>query len=779
MPRTLIVPGVSVEARFDVPPPLPARSGILGAVGVVDKIPREGTIGLTTTQELFDLLGPSTRFSFPEVVSALVNGVSEVIVSPVDAGSGAVASLVLADDENQDVVELRARAVGPWGNQLSARIIRVLAQDRRTVRRISLEILHKGRSVERHDNLVLRPGDPNDLFTVVNRDSSAVVAIDPTFQLTLPVADPDDRGFDDSPARAAELVLRGAGNADLIRLSARTPGEIGNRISTELGVGRASLILNAAGDAPSVRVRAAAAGTSGEGTSITVVEEAAGTRAVTVAPAGAAARTYPGLGSVAAVVAALNSDPDVRAERLGDLPPAAIAATALAPSRTLTIRVEGNRTTDYADLPSAQAIVDAVNAATGGDTEIQATLIGAPEALPTAGGSNNAYLADGRDPGPRLRYRGRDNPAADILELRPAGGVDAAPIRVRVLDGTTAGTVRITVGIEAQGALQARETHDDLTLDPDSPRFLPALLAAESALIRAIVLHPIADQGITRWPTATFAPRSFSGGRQPGIGAWQSAIDALASEDAVDLVIAGLQDWQDENLSGTAVQQALIGHARAQTDNAKPRIVLGSAPPSANRDIEALIAHRDEVTDRRFVLVSPSGAEGALAGLLGHLQYFASPTFKTVAQPGVPLVPYSESELNKLVGPDGNLCIIAERRGRGTICIKGIATDGFQISVVRVADRCIREVNAISQRFIGELNNAEQRTALEQMIKATFTQMERDGSLVPSVDGKSPAFEVLVYASQNDVAAGIARIDIAVRPVRAIDYIYATIRVKN
>lgn len=265
----------------------------------------------------------------------------------------------------------------------------------------------------------------------------------------------------------------------------------------------------------------------------------------------------------------------------------------------------------------------------------------------------------------------------------------------------------------------------------------------------------------------------------PAIAAWQAAIDALAGEDAVDLMIAGLQEWNDENLNGTAVQQAMIGHALAQTDNAKPRIVLGSAPPSANRDVEALIAHRDEVTDRRFVLVTPSGSEGALAGLLGHIEYFQSPTFKTIAQPGVDLVRYSESELNRLVGPDGNLCVISERKGRGTICIKGIATDGFQISVVRIADRCIREVNAISQRFIGELNNAEQRTALEQMIKATFTQMERDGSLVPSVDGKSPAFEVMVYASQNDVAIGIARIDIAVRPVRAIDYIYATIRVKN
>jgi hypothetical protein len=57
--------------------------------------------------------------------------------------------------------------------------------------------------------------------------------------------------------------------------------------------------------------------------------------------------------------------------------------------------------------------------------------------------------------------------------------------------------------------------------------------------------------------------------------------------------------------------------------------------------------------------------------------------------------------------------------------------------------------------------------------------MEREGALVPSTDGKDPAFLVDVYSTQLDFAQGIVRIDIAIRPVRAIDYIYATIRVKN
>ena len=57
--------------------------------------------------------------------------------------------------------------------------------------------------------------------------------------------------------------------------------------------------------------------------------------------------------------------------------------------------------------------------------------------------------------------------------------------------------------------------------------------------------------------------------------------------------------------------------------------------------------------------------------------------------------------------------------------------------------------------------------------------MERAGALVPSTDGKDPAFFVDVYSTQQDFGQGIVRFDIAIRPVRAIDYVYATIRVKN
>jgi phage tail sheath protein FI len=111
--------------------------------------------------------------------------------------------------------------------------------------------------------------------------------------------------------------------------------------------------------------------------------------------------------------------------------------------------------------------------------------------------------------------------------------------------------------------------------------------------------------------------------------------------------------------------------------------------------------------------------------------------------------------------------------------LKGIDTSGDQISVTRVADQAVREAKAIAENFIGTLNTDSARVALREQIRATLTRMERAGALVPSTDGADPAFFVDVYSTQQDFAQGIVRIDIAVRPVRAIDYVYATIRVKN
>ena len=80
----LIVPGVCVETRFDVLPPLPAAAGILGAVGIVDRPPATpGLIGVSKISEVRELLGPGTEASMPEIAHALANGVREALISSV------------------------------------------------------------------------------------------------------------------------------------------------------------------------------------------------------------------------------------------------------------------------------------------------------------------------------------------------------------------------------------------------------------------------------------------------------------------------------------------------------------------------------------------------------------------------------------------------------------------------------------------------------------------------------------------------------------------------
>lgn len=779
MARVLVVPGVSVETRFDVPPPLPSRSGILGAVGVVDRAPPPGELtGITTSAELFERFGPATRYSFPELLDAIANGVSEVFVSAVDPRSGAPAELTLRDDENQPVALLRARAAGPWGNDLGARVVRTMAEDGVTVRRLSVEIAQRGTPVERFDSLVFDATQERDFFATINRESTLVVAIDPDLMTDLPAHDADVVAFTDSPAQPAQGRLV-AGADTLVTVTAALPGGRGNRAALSVAAGHASRAFPGAADAPSIRVIARDAGDAGVGISFGVTGDAAAV-AVQVQDSAGNVRTYGGPGqlldSVAALVAALSADPAVRVARVGDVLPAATAGRqALQRTVSVTLAEEGSATTELADLDSATAIAAALDALPQLVAAVAPGAVGTR--LPDVGAANARFLDGGRDAGPARAYAGQDNPAATVMELRPAPGADAAAARFRLLAGTTAGTVRISAGRLDAGVYAEQESLDNLSMDPDDPRYLPAVLAAESNALRAA--DSFVRRGASHLPTGSLVPQRFAGGAMPSLAAWQNATDALAGVPDVDLVMAGLQGWRDANLNHAAVQTGLGAHAAQQSELARPRIALGGVNPATQRDTSAILAQAAIVASRRFILVAPGGAEGAVAGLLGRLDVFQSPTFKTLGTVSAPLVPYTDSDLNRLVGPDGNVCVVTSRRGRGTIVVKGIAADGFQINVLRTADRCVREVSKIADRFIGQLNNSEQRGALRQMIVDTFTQMERDGALVRSMDGKDPAFLVDVYGSQTDFAAGILRVDIAVRPVRAIDYVYATIRVRN
>jgi hypothetical protein len=561
----LVVPGVSVEASFDVLPPLPAAAGIVGVVGIVDRPPPAATlVGVSRVSELQELLGPGTVASMPEAAHALYSGAREVIVSAVAGGSPARATLV--NSAGDPAVRLRARSNGAWGNQLRADV-RAVTNAAGEVVRVTLRLLLGSTEVERFDDLTVAPGQPLDLFSIVNSRSHYVVAVEPGFEGDDP--QPGDYALDESGTVA--IPQAGAAETMLMDVSAVSGAEI-------------------------------------EG---------------------------------------------------------------------VTVSIEGED----------------------------------------------------------------DDISLEVLR---------------------------------NGARQ--ELHEHLTMDPDSARHLPAVLSAESRLVRVTARSSLAEGA--RLPRATTAAVAFEEGSSPNVAAYSAAIDLLEEDPRIDLVLAAFEPALASN-QVVQIHQALLAHAVRMTDAGAPRIAFGSVPPADAASLDAIRDHAAAVRNRRFVLVAPPGAAGVVAGLVGRMEPQESPTFKPAGLLGIPPARYRESELNRLLGPSTNLLVVQQRAGRGIIVLKGIDTTGDQISVTRVADRAIRETKAIAENFIGRLNSADAREALKQQLVATFTRMERAGALVPSTDGTDPAFVVDVYSTQQDFAQGIVRIDIAVRPVRAIDYVYATIRVKN
>ncbi len=354
------------------------------------------------------------------------------------------------------------------------------------------------------------------------------------------------------------------------------------------------------------------------------------------------------------------------------------------------------------------------------------------------------------------------------IQLKP--GVTDQGVTVRIAGAGDA----ITVEVLRNGARQ--EFFENLTMDPDSKSHLPTILAASSQFVHAVPRSSLA--AAARLPRATPSPVAFAGGTSPNVAAYRAAIDRLADDSRIDLVMASF-DPALSSANVIQIHQALLAHALTASDAAAPRIAFGSIRAADADNLDAIRDHAAAVRNRRFVLVAPPGATGAVVGLIARMNPEISPTFQSTQLLGIPPSSYRESQLNVLLGSTVNLLVVQQRAGHGVIVLKGINTIGDQISVTRVADRCIRETKAISENFIGQLNSADARDALAQQLIAAFTRLERSGALVPSPDGADPAFIVSVYSTGQDFSQGIVRVDIAVRPVRAIDYVYATIRVKN
>jgi len=347
-----------------------------------------------------------------------------------------------------------------------------------------------------------------------------------------------------------------------------------------------------------------------------------------------------------------------------------------------------------------------------------------------------------------------------LLVKAKSAGLAGNNIEVVVMKGSKDNLVRLEV---SDGRIS--EAFDDLTMEAASERYLVQYVNANSKLIA------VEEVSKKKFPANTPAPveARLSGGTPETISksSIERALEALELEPDIDIVVAS-------DISDPAVHALVDAHCKNMSKEAMNRIGVGTVAPGES--VKDIVKRNEALASDRFVLVAPYGVAGAVAGLLSRLPYYESPTFKPLTGIDSLEKRYTPSELTELL--KAGVLAVEMRRGRGIIVEKGISTSQEQISVTRVADHAVRGVKNVAENFIGTLNSPGGRTALKEKITEFMLSMEREGSIVPSVDGKKPPFIVDVYSSEMDFAQGIVRVDVAVRPVRAIDYVYATITVE-
>ncbi len=317
------------------------------------------------------------------------------------------------------------------------------------------------------------------------------------------------------------------------------------------------------------------------------------------------------------------------------------------------------------------------------------------------------------------------------------------------------------------------EKHRNLSMEPGTEtepntRFVGIVLKNSSEIVvidkESIVNDAIPADGETL----------LLGGEDAGGDDYLKALPALKDEPDVDMVLASIQDSGENASKAIKINSEIIAHCQIMSEDSKGRIGFGQVDRLMSP--KQMVEMASNLVSDRFVLLAPHGVAGAVAGMVGSLKYFFSPTFKNVA--GLGNFSSGLSLEDQRTALKGNVVPVIKDRGRGIIVLRGLTTDGDQISVRRVADRAVRGVKMIGELFIGKLNTDDGRGALKQKLIEFLVQMEKENAIVPSTDGSDPAFKVDVYSSQADFAKGIVRVDMAVRPVRAIDFIYATVLVQ-
>ena len=176
----------------------------------------------------------------------------------------------------------------------------------------------------------------------------------------------------------------------------------------------------------------------------------------------------------------------------------------------------------------------------------------------------------------------------------------------------------------------------------------------------------------------------------------------------------------------------------------------------------------DAAADENVVLPGAYTA-AAVAGLISGLTPQTSPT--NTPLPGLTQLAqrFSYGETKALVS--GHVLALEERQG--VRVVRGVTTDSGafqQITTRRIVDAAKQGIRQASQPFIGKLNNARVRKALQGAIASFLDSMVGDEALI--------AYTLEVTATRDDEIGGRAIVNAVLQPTFSIDYIAVTLNLQ-
>jgi hypothetical protein len=273
-----------------------------------------------------------------------------------------------------------------------------------------------------------------------------------------------------------------------------------------------------------------------------------------------------------------------------------------------------------------------------------------------------------------------------------------------------------------------------------------------------------------RVPDVMPEPLPLSGGSNGEAATTATYSDALAALDAEPINIVVLAGQPFADAAGT-----LLSHVENAENNGRDRIAVVGADGDG---VSTVAANADAVSDDRLILVAPgiqasdlqlstdvslgpAYAAAAVAGVIASLAVQVSPTNKVVRVEGLTTY-YNDGELKKLLTSR----VMPLERKAGYRIVQGLTTDGGafrQVSVRRIVDYAKAGTRIGSLPYIGRLNNARVRGALQATLNGFLSNMVLDEQLTD--------FQLSVTATRAQEIAGMCIVTMFLKPTFSIDYI--------